>query len=314
MDNLTHSLTALALSRAGLNRFSPRATLILIVAANLPDIDIVSGILGPITYLDYHRGLTHSLALLPLMALFPALLAMGLARSRAGFLGAYLLSLIGVASHLLLDWTNSYGIRLLLPFSGEWLHADLNAIVDVWLWAFLLLAFLGPLLGRLVSSEIGAKPGSGQGLAIFALSCFLIYDYGRYLAHQRALAALDSRIYDGVSSRRVAAFPDMFSPLKWTGWVETETSFLRFDMNQLFPFDPAASTRVYKPASPAFIDMVRGNETFRVFRKFAIYPMWSVSPAAEPEGATQVELRDQRFPFVATAVISGQSVKVSFHF
>ena len=310
MDNLTHSLTALALSRAGMNRFSPRATLILIVAANLPDIDIVSGVLGPLAYLQYHRGLTHSLALLPLLALLPALLA----RSRAGFLGAYLVSLVGVASHLLLDWTNNYGIRLLLPFSDEWLHGDLNSIFDLWIWAFLLLAFLGPLLSRLVSSEIGAKPGSGKGLAIFALSCFLIYDYGRYLAHQRALAALDSRIYDGVAPRRVAAFPDMFSPLKWTGWVETETSFLRFDMNLLFPFDPAANTRVYKPASSAFIDKVRGTETFSVFGKFAIYPMWSVSPAAEPEGSTQVELRDQRFPFVASAVVSGQSVKVSFHF
>ena len=40
MDNLTHSLTGLMLSRAGLNRFYPRATLVLVIAANIPDIDI----------------------------------------------------------------------------------------------------------------------------------------------------------------------------------------------------------------------------------------------------------------------------------
>ena len=315
MDNLTHSLTALALSRAGLCRYAARPALILIVAANVPDIDVLSALAGPVRYMDYHRGLTHSLALMPVMALFPALLALLLARSRAGWRAAYALSLIGVASHLLLDWTNSYGIRLLLPFSGEWLHADLNSVVDVWIWAVLFLAFLGPLLGRLVSSEIGAKPGSGQGLAIFALAFISIFDYGRYLAHQRALAMLDSRIYDGAAPGRIAAFPSVFSPLKWTGWVETETSFLRFDMNLLAGFDPGASSRVYKPAASPAINAAHTTEAFRVFENFALYPLWTVSPADDPDGAVRVELRDQRFPFTATAIVdrSNKVVKVWFH-
>src|SRR5207248_11360495 len=61
MDDLTHSLTGLMFSRAGLNRFHPRASLILIMAANAPDVDIVSWFGGPLTYLEYHRGLAHSL-------------------------------------------------------------------------------------------------------------------------------------------------------------------------------------------------------------------------------------------------------------
>jgi len=69
MDNLTHTAIGLFLSRIGLGRWSPRATAIVIVAANIPDIDVVSAAAGPLNYLAYHRHLTHSLLLMPVMAL-----------------------------------------------------------------------------------------------------------------------------------------------------------------------------------------------------------------------------------------------------
>ncbi len=50
MDNLTHTLTGLALSRAGLNRWYTRPALVLMLAANIPDIDIVTIAGGPLTY------------------------------------------------------------------------------------------------------------------------------------------------------------------------------------------------------------------------------------------------------------------------
>src|SRR4029079_8307015 len=73
---------------------------------------------------------------------------------------AFFAALIAVASHLALDWTNVYGIRLLRPFSGEWLRADTTGVVDLWVWAVLALGIAGPFLARLVGSEItsgGAK-------------------------------------------------------------------------------------------------------------------------------------------------------------
>ena len=65
---------------------------------------------------------------------------------------AYLVSLIGVASHLALDLTNVYGVRLLLPFSDRWLRLDLNSILDPWIMAALLLAVLAPALSKLVDA------------------------------------------------------------------------------------------------------------------------------------------------------------------
>ena len=165
MDNLTHTLTGLALSRAGLNRWHPRAAVLLMLSANAPDSDIVAASRGSLSYFEAHRGITHAIASAPVMALLCVLLVGAFSRSLRGWKAAWGLCLIGVASHLLLDWTNTYGIRLLLPFSARWLHLDLNNLVDLWIWGVLLLAWVGPWLARLVSSEMGAPAGSGRALA-----------------------------------------------------------------------------------------------------------------------------------------------------
>ena len=60
MDNLTHTLTGIAISQTGLNRKTRFATLTLILAANAPDVDVLAGLKGSIAYLKYHRGIAHS--------------------------------------------------------------------------------------------------------------------------------------------------------------------------------------------------------------------------------------------------------------
>jgi inner membrane protein len=45
-----------------------------------------------------------------------------------------LASLLAGATHPLLDWTNNYGVRPFLPWSGKWYYGDLVFIVDPWLW------------------------------------------------------------------------------------------------------------------------------------------------------------------------------------
>src|SRR5262245_35190376 len=114
MDNLTHTLTGLMLSRAGLNIWCPRATPVLILAANAPDIDVISTFFGGSTeYLHHHRGFTHGLVMAPAMAALAVLVAGLAVRGRKmQWCRAFLVALIGVLSHLLMDWTNIYGIRL----------------------------------------------------------------------------------------------------------------------------------------------------------------------------------------------------------
>lgn len=304
MDNLTHTLTGLLLARAGLRRFYPGGTLVLLLAANTPDLDVISAAGGSTAYIHYHRWLTHSIAALPLMAVLPALAVSAFRRTTEGWKQAYALSLAGVASHILLDFTNTYGVRLLLPFSAQWFRLDITNVIDIWIWLALLIGALGPLLGRLVSSEIGARPGSGRGMAWFALGFLLFYDGARFVLHQRALAMLDARVYNGQIPLRVAALPaDPINPFRWHGLAETAGFYSVSDFQVFEQFDPGAGRVIYKPEpNPAFA-AARNAPSVRAFLEFVQYPLWRAVPFAPPEGATMVELRDMRFPFYTTALI-----------
>jgi inner membrane protein len=317
MDNLTHSLTGLMLSRAGFNRFYPRATLVLVLAANIPDIDFLAVTGGWLYYFEQHRGITHSIAAAPLMALLPALVACAIGRTMRGWAVAWGLSVVGVASHLLLDWTNAYGIRLLLPFSPQWFHLDLINLFDLIVWAVLLLGWLGPVLGKLVSGEIGAQSGTGRGLAIFALAFFLLYDFSRFLWRQRAIEILNSRIYRDGPPIRTAAFPGPgVSPLVWQGWIERPEFVMHFSVNVLKQFDPAAGAVLYKPPPSAAMDAAGNAPPVRIFLRFAQYPLWSITPLDDPPGGHDAEIRDWRFPFGAQALLdsSNRVISSSFHY
>jgi inner membrane protein len=311
MDPLTHSATGLFLSRAGLNRFSGQAPWILVLAANSPDIDILALLGGPLNYLNYHRHLTHSLAAMPVMALLPVLLVRLFTRRPFRWLGAYAIALVAVASHLLLDYTNAYGIRLLLPFSARWLHLDLTSVVDLWIWAALLVSLAGPLLARLVNAEIGAKTRHpGRGFAIFALLFLFCYNAGRAVLHARATAVLDSRIYSGVAPVRVAALPSPGNPFLWRGLAETPEFYSIQDFNLLQEFDPARGAVFYKAEQSPALQSANHSLEFRDFLRFSQFPFERATPVADPEGAIRVEAMDLRFGtpaepgFVASAMVN----------
>ena len=152
MDNLTHSLIGAVLGQAGLKRRTRAAMPALIIAANLPDIDVFGRLFGWQSRV-VHRGLTHGLGG---MLLLPPLLACVLllvdrwrqksqaARGRVApdalpMRPLWLLALCTIAmlTHPAFDWLNNYGIRLLEPFGHGWYYGDALFIVDVWLLAML---------------------------------------------------------------------------------------------------------------------------------------------------------------------------------
>ena len=300
------------LARAGLDRFTPRATWILLLAANAPDIDVVSAFGGSLNYLHYHRHLTHSFVAMPVLAPLCVLVVRLCSRKPVNWLGAYCIALIGVASHLLLDWTNVYGVRLLLPFSARWLRLDITGVIDFWIWGVLLLAVFAPMLSRLVNSEIGATGPAGggarRGFAIFAIAFLVVYDGASYVTHARIVETLDSRIYSGAASQRTAAFPTG-NILQWRGLVETGEAFRFEEVNLLSEFDPTTGRVFYKPEPSAAIEAAQRDPVFQQYLQFAQFPYWQLTPADSPEGATRVEAMDLRFGdpqspgFVCTAIV-----------
>jgi inner membrane protein len=322
MDPLTHTATGLFLSRVGLKRWTPLATPILLLAANAPDCDIATLAGGPLQYLHFHRHLTHALVAMPLMALLPVVLVRAVARKPVKWLGAWAAAMVAVGTHLALDLTNAYGVRLLLPFSERWLRLDLLSLIDLWVWAVLLLALAAPFLGRLVGSEItsgAAKPRAyGRGWAVLALAFLLVYGYARSVLHSRAVAVLESRIYRGRAPTRVAATPDAANPWKWHGLVETPDFYGFAEVNLLGDFDPAQATILHKPEPDPALDAAARTATFQEFLRWAQYPLWRVSPVSEPENGRMVELYDARFGpgIVAWEVVAanGRVVEARFSY
>lgn len=143
MDNLAHTLVGLAAAKAGLERASPYATVVCVVAANAPDADIIATLKGRWFYLQHHRGITHSIVgtlalalIIPLVfyAVEKLIMRMRGKPPRIRLRGLVLASVVASATHPLLDWTNNYGVRPFLPWSGKWYYGDLVFIIDPWMW------------------------------------------------------------------------------------------------------------------------------------------------------------------------------------
>ena len=320
MDNLTHSLIGVALSRTGLNRVTPYATAMLLLAVNLPDLDIIGLVGGELSYLDLHRSLTHSFAMAPILALLPVLLFRYGLRKPVPWLGGWMISLAGILSHLGLDFVTAYGTRLAAPFSATWYQWPVLFIFDAVLFLILLLAVAGPALSKLVAGEIGAKPSSGQGWAIFALIFALSWIGGRGVLRTRAEQMLTSRVQQGAAPRRVLALPDGFSPFKWRGLVETEGYFAVHQMNVLFDFDPEQGLLLRKPQQLEVVQAAKRSPALQRFLRFSQWPVWRIVPMDEPPGAQRVEVFDLRFSDDATdfkAVVevdaAGRILRETFH-
>src|SRR5580658_4026492 len=288
MDNITHTLTGLMMARAGLGRTTPRGgTLMMMLAANVPDLDVFFGLPGGLAYMEYHRGYAHSLLCAPVMAVIPLLLAHWIRGASINW-RSYLACVLGVLSHLALDLTNVYGVRLLLPFSPRWLHLDITGIVDPWILLIFLIAIAAPALSGLVNSEIRGRTleGPKRAWAAAALVALLSYEGFRYAAHGRAVAVLSA------SAARVWAFPDGFSPLRWRGIVETPETVLDVPVELTSDYQPSLGRIAYPaPESPA-LEAARATAPFQAFLRFNQVPFWRVTPE---DDLVRVDLIDLRF-------------------
>ena len=159
MDNLTHTLVGAALAETGLKKHTRLAMATLVLAANAPDVDIVSYAWGEPVALSFRRGWTHgvlAMVLLPVVVTGVMLAwdwaagAVGGGQRRTGAdpggqgrsqrvrpKVVFALAALGVATHPFLDWLNTYGMRWLMPFDGRWFYGDTLFIIDPWLWLVL---------------------------------------------------------------------------------------------------------------------------------------------------------------------------------
>src|SRR5271169_4088680 len=234
MEPVTHFLTGAVLGRAGFNRRTAYATLAMTLAAEAPDLDVLWGFRGPVAVLEHHRGITHTFLGAPFVALAvtgvvylwhrvrkkPA--TTGTAPPPRWFL-IWLFSLIAAVSHLLLDYTNNYGLRPFFPFNPRWYSWDIVFIVEPLMLAALTFALVMPWLFGLADREIGAKRVKfrGRGWAIAALIFTALLYAVRNAEREHAINLVRNSNITTEPILRVTAEPEPINPFLWYALVET---------------------------------------------------------------------------------------------
>jgi inner membrane protein len=319
VEPVTHFLFGANLGRAGLNRKTALATATLTLAAEAADLDVFSRFGGSAFGLNHHRGFTHSFLGVPLVAAAVVGFIYIVWRLRGrktrnpelpprwGLLFAY--ACLAGLSHILLDFTNSYGVRPYWPFSERWYSWDIIYIVEPVLLIALTLGLVLPALFSLINEEIGARsknpraPSGRLAATLALLAVFAYWGLSDY-EHRRAVSALQSRNYQGADPLSVSAYAYMTNPFRWYGVVETPAFFATMNVDALAPeVDPEAQMQIhYKPEETPVSRAAKQTYLGRVYLSWAQYPITETEqlqndPIENTRAAYAVRFRDLRYDY-----------------
>ncbi|MEO9468944.1 metal-dependent hydrolase [Parasphingorhabdus sp.] len=307
MDNLTHSLAGAVLGQLGLKKKTGLGMATLIIAANIPDIDAFATLLGGQQHLALRRGITHG----PIAMLVLPILLTGLMiwfdrwQSRRGkrpddrlpIHRGWLLALafIGTLSHPALDWLNSYGVRLLEPFSSQWYYGDSIFIIDIWIWAALI---AGVWISRRREKK-GRTDWQRPAWVSFAVICAYIFANGLITGKAEADTALAVEERTGIAPELVVANPVPVTfwrrEMIWQMVGDTGASYgeTDFDLFSIEPFNWKGEV-IQNDASP---ELVRAARKIDVNADAFLF--WSRMPVlqneSEADGGNILKMGDMRF-------------------
>lgn len=277
MDNLTHTLAGLAISRLGFDRRVNGATLTLALASNLPDLDIVSGFWGRASYLEHHRAISHAFPASPFLAAALAALLVRWPGSQKRFVPTFLLAWLGVVLHIVADLWTSYGTRVFLPFDATWYSLDWIFIVDPLL---MVLLFVG---------SFGAWSNRRPRLDRWAMAAVVLYIGVRAGAHGMAQGQAQSLA--GSEFTLVRAMPDPFNLNRWRFIASSDATF----ETGYVPAYGTSRSKVTFPRLPPN-DLARRvakeSHDARVFLDFSAFPRFE---SRKEEDLTVLIWRDLRF-------------------
>ena len=216
MDTLTHALSGALLGRASAPkdappRSIPRRVAAGFLAAAAPDLDFVIGFVGPVEYLLHHRGVTHSVVLLPLWALLLSWILSKILREPRGWRALYGVTALSLGAHIAGDVITSFGTIVLAPVSDWRAGIGTTFIIDLW--------FSGIILAGLAASAVLYR---SRVPAVAAL--MLLASYVGFQAVQKGKALEFGVQYaqsHGLSGARIEAHPRPVSALNWTVFVST---------------------------------------------------------------------------------------------
>jgi inner membrane protein len=313
LEPLTHFLTGACLGRAGLNRKTALATATVTLAAEAPDLDVLGRIKGPVFGFAHHRGFTHSFLGLTLVSAAVVALMYLVWRMRGRktshphgpprwgllFLFAYAAGL----SHILLDFTNNYGVRPFWPFSGKWYSWDIVFIVEPVILILLMAGLAVPALFAWISKSSKKSSNTvhrgpvGKLAAKLALVGVVALWSVRDFEHRRAVRFVRSESYQGAAPIRAAAYPYWWNPFRWHSVAETQNFYATMGVGS--STGHISQVRVYpKPQESPVILAARKSYLGRVYLDWAKYPIVKVYPLKDAGAiAYRVQFEDLRYAY-----------------
>jgi len=324
MEPVTHFLTGACIGRAGFNRRTAYATLAATLAAEAPDLDVIWSLGGPVVSLAHHRGITHTFVAAPVVALvvtgFVWMLDRWVFSRRKSirvaqpvrWLWVWFAAFVADLSHLLLDWTNNYGLRPFFPFNAHWYSGDLVFIAEPVIWGLLLAALIFPALLGLADREVGARRTQfkGRAWAIFALSGMVLLWCWRWAEHAHARNLVEATQLTPEPVLRVAIEPYPTNPWRWHALLETATTWQTAEVDSrrgLVVSDPRVNA-LFKPPVTAATQIARQTRLGQVYLDWSQWPVVrDVGPQPVPGNPppdlppsrqwTNVEFADLRFAY-----------------
>lgn len=285
MDPVSHLLSGALLAQSGFQeRLGRGATPVGMGAALLPDIDVLARLAGPFASLEHHRGITHSLAGAVILSAVVAAGAWALGRGRR-FGSWYLLTLLGMLLHILLDLCTSYGTVVLYPFSRERFAWDLLFLIDPWFTLTLALPLLPiPLFRR------HAVHAARAGFVVMTL-------YIGVAALNRSMAlnlVQAAALEQDVLVERAAAVPRPAGPFQWMGIIEGGGRLYQGVVDLRRP-GPVRFEQFGQGVRNRYTERVEELWEVKLYRWFARFPVVSYRSAGDQH---IVEYFDLRFPRV----------------
>jgi len=210
MDSITQAVLGAGIQGAMMGRSQGRKALLYGgLLATLPDMDVLIRYVDPVSQMTFHRGFSHSVFILTMLALVMTWLI----RKKwpdASYSGKrlFLTLLLVLLTHPILDAFTVYGTQLFWP---------IPSIPESWSAVFIIdPVFTVPLvLTVLVAAVIGctARARKAMTIALIFGAAYLVFGLtGRFVAEHRVEQALQQQ---GVQPTAVLATPMPFNTLLW---------------------------------------------------------------------------------------------------
>jgi inner membrane protein len=220
MDTLTHALSGALLARATAGLEKPalpvrRRVAIGALVAAFPDLDVVASWISPLAYLYNHRGITHSLAMLPLWTILLAWIFALIWRGGPGWKTYAPVVAMSLAVHIAGDWITTFGTMIFAPFSDYRHGIGTTFIIDLWFSGIIIAGLLLSLVWR--RSRLPAVAGLVVLVGYVVMQSVLLQqavDFG-----ERHAAA------EHMEQVRVTAMPRPVSPFNWMVVIEDSKGY-----------------------------------------------------------------------------------------